>query len=43
MVTLGCPKKSQSEYRPRRPEKTLLFEVIKKHYSTYLVYLFANS
>jgi hypothetical protein len=35
MVTLSCPKKSQSVYRPRRPEKTVLFEVVKKHYKTW--------
>lgn len=35
MATLSCPKKSQSVYRPRRPEKTVLFEVIKKHYKTW--------
>ena|ERR1700730_11749057 len=35
MATLSCPKKSQSVYRPRRPEKTVLFEVVKKHYKTW--------
>jgi len=34
-LTTNCPKKSQSVYRPRRPEKTVLFEVIKKHYTTW--------
>lgn len=35
MTTLICPKKSQSVYKPRRPEKSVLFEIIKKHYSTW--------
>jgi hypothetical protein len=35
MVALRCPKKSQAVYRPRKPEKTVLFEVIKKHYNTW--------
>lgn len=35
MGMLTCPKKTQSVYRPRRPEKTVLFEVVKKHYKTW--------
>jgi putative transposase/transposase-like zinc-binding protein len=35
MATLSCPKKTQAIYRPRRPEKTVLFEVVKKHYKTW--------
>ena len=35
MATLNCSKKSQSVYRQRRPEKTVLFEVVKKHYKTW--------
>ena len=35
MATLSCPKKSQVVYRPRRPEKTILFEVIKRHHATW--------
>jgi hypothetical protein len=35
MATLSCPKKSQVIYRPRRPEKTVLFDVVKKHYKTW--------
>jgi hypothetical protein len=35
MATLSCPKKSQAVYRPRRPEKTVLFDVVKKHYKTW--------
>lgn len=35
MTTLSCPKKSQTAYRRRRPEKTVLFEVVKKHYRTW--------
>ena len=32
MSSLSCPKKSQLVYRPRRPEKTPLFQIIKQHY-----------
>lgn len=35
MTTVCCSKKSHTVYRPRRPEKTTLFEVVKKHYSTW--------
>lgn len=35
MSSTCCSKKSQSIYRPRRPEKTVLFETIKKHYKTW--------
>jgi hypothetical protein len=35
MVSLSCPKQSPAVYRPRRPEKTVLFEVIKKYYNTW--------
>ena len=35
MVTLSCRNKSPAVYRPRRPEKTVLFEVVKKHYRTW--------
>ncbi len=35
MPALSCPKNSQSLYRPRRPEKTVLFEIVKKHYKTW--------
>jgi hypothetical protein len=35
MTTVSCPKKSQFEYKPRRPEKTALFQVIKKHFNTW--------
>ena len=35
MTTVSCPKKSQLEYKPRRPEKTALFQVIKKHFVTW--------
>jgi hypothetical protein len=34
-TTLSCPKQSQVVFRPRRPEKTVLFQVIKKHYNTW--------
>ena len=30
-----CCCKPQTIYKPRRPEKTVLFEVIKKHYNTW--------
>ena len=30
-----CPKQNQMVYRPRKPEKTVLFEIIKKHYNTW--------
>ena len=32
---VSCPKQSQTIYRRHRPEKTVLFEVIKKHYRTW--------
>lgn len=32
MVALSCPKQSLAIYRPRRPEKTLLFQIIRKNY-----------
>lgn len=32
MATLSCPKQSLAVYRPRRPEKTPLFQVIKKNF-----------
>jgi len=35
MATLSCPKKSRVVFRPRRPEKTVLFSVVKKHYKTW--------
>jgi hypothetical protein len=35
MTTLSCLKKSQGIYRPRKPEKTVLFEIVKKHYKTW--------
>ncbi len=35
MQTATCSKQSQMIYRPRRPEKTVLFGVIKKHYRTW--------
>ena len=36
MKTLCCPKKSTAVYKPRRPETTVLFQVIKKYYKTWL-------
>ena len=33
MTTLCCPK--QAVYRPRRPEQTPLFQLVKKHYTTW--------
>ena len=35
MASLSCPKQSQAVYRPRRPEKTVLYEVTKRHYATW--------
>ncbi len=35
MVSLSCPKLSQAVYRPRRSEKTPLYELVKKHYTTW--------
>jgi hypothetical protein len=35
MSALCCPKKTEAIYRPRKPEKTVLFSVIKKHYKTW--------
>lgn len=34
MSTICCPQKTQAVYQPRQPEKTALFDVIKKHYVT---------
>ncbi len=35
MSSICCPKKSEVIYRPRKPEKTVLFDVIKRHYKTW--------
>ena len=35
MSTVSCHKKSQREYKPRRPERTVLFQLIKKHFNTW--------
>ena len=35
MAILSCPKKSLTVYRPRKPEKTPLFQIVKKHYKTW--------
>ena len=35
MTTLSCPKQSLAVYRPRRPEKTSLFQVIKKNFTSW--------
>ena len=32
MTALSCPKQTLAVYRPRKPEKTALFQVIKKNY-----------
>jgi hypothetical protein len=34
-VLCPCPKLSQTLYRPRRPENTVLFSIIKKYYNTW--------
>ena len=36
MTTFACPKASLKVYKPRRPEKTVLFDVIRKHYKTWV-------
>ncbi len=36
MLLTRCSKQSSAIYRPRRPDKTALFEIIKKHYRTWL-------
>jgi hypothetical protein len=36
MTTLSCPKISKAVYKPRRPEKTVFFQVIKKYYKTWV-------
>jgi hypothetical protein len=35
MLLNPCQKLVQAVYRPRRPEKSILFEVVKKHYRTW--------
>lgn len=35
MTALNCQKKSPAVYKPRRPEKTVLFQVIKEYYKTW--------
>ena len=35
MTTLCCRKETQAVYRPRRPEQTPLFQLVKKHYVTW--------
>jgi hypothetical protein len=35
MSSLSCPKASLTVYRPRKPEKTVLFGVIKKYFTTW--------
>ena len=35
MTTRSCPKQSQAIYRPRRPEKTPLYQLLKKHYTSW--------
>src|SRR5690349_11855972 len=35
MQTLSCPILTKAIYRPRRPEKTPLFQLVKKHYTTW--------
>jgi len=35
MTTLCCRKETQTVYRPRRPEQTPLFQLVKKHYATW--------
>lgn len=35
MTTLCCRKETQAVYRPRRPEQTPLFQLVKRHYTTW--------
>jgi len=35
MASFTCPKQSLAVYRPRRPDKTVLYEVTKRHYTTW--------
>jgi hypothetical protein len=35
MATLSCPKQSIAVYRPRRPEKTSLFQAIKRNFTSW--------
>lgn len=35
MASLSCPKQTLAVYRPRRPDKTVLYEVTKRHYTTW--------
>lgn len=35
LMSLSCPKLSNSVYKPRRPEKTVLYQVIKRYYKTW--------
>jgi hypothetical protein len=35
MASLTCPKISPAVYKPRRPEKTVFFQVVKKYYTTW--------
>ena len=35
MAALCCPTQTLAVYRPRKPEKTALFQVIKKNYLTW--------
>ena len=35
-MTISCPKISPSVYKPRSPEKTVFFQVIKKYYKTWV-------
>jgi hypothetical protein len=34
-MSICCPKISPVLYKPRRPEKTILFQVVKKYYKTW--------
>ena len=36
MPALSCPKISPFVYKPRRPEKTVFFQVVKKYYKTWV-------
>ena len=35
-IRLSCPKLSPSVYKPRRPQKTVFYQVVKKSYKTWV-------
>src|SRR5208283_5160364 len=35
-MALSCPKISPAVYKPRRPDKTVFYQIIKKYYKTWV-------